>query len=249
MQCRRPEEHSAVLNHLSRSIVVVQLQGHLFFGNATLLAAEVEKMLRHNSAAAGHIEGNDSGSGGGVGTTRSTSSSGNLHTMDAAAAYSAGSGTTNLTEHIRFIILDFTLVVAIDSSAAETILKMYKTCKHNNVRLCYCAGSSSGFPCAFPITESIEMLNKETIVYNCTNCNKCGAMFTFDAGKCSACHRKESFRRNKWVYQSHSLEGALAWCEDVLIAQSCGANVVASSSSYSAGYGSTSSAEVRARYT
>lgn len=185
----RPAGDAVTLNFLSRHITVVQLQGHLFFGNATLLAAEVEKMLNQAQVA----------------------------------------------EHIWYIILDFTLVVGLDTSAAETILKIFKTCRHKKVRLCYCAGADTGFPSAFPLSEAITSLDKETITVPIASCSKCGAMFTFLAGKCTACGRKEDFRRAKWVHKSNSLEGALAWCEDLIIAQAASGERSASS------YGSLSS--------
>jgi hypothetical protein len=63
------------------------------------------------------------------------------------------------SQSLWFIVLDFTLVVGIDSSAAETIAKLFKTCKGYQVRLCYSAGGE-GFPCTFPLSAAIRGLNR-----------------------------------------------------------------------------------------
>lgn len=164
------------LDRYSRHIVAIQLQGNIFFGNATLLAAEVEKMLQQSLSS----------------------------------------------DHIWFVVLDFTLVVGIDSSAAETILKIYRLCRQSNVRICYCAGSEEGFPSAFPLSDHIAALDKETITVQPASCARCGTSFTFSDGVCSACGRKESFSRLRWVCQSNSLDGALEWCEDIILAEASG---------------------------
>lgn len=41
------------------------------------------------------------------------------------------------TNDIQFIVLDFTLVLAIDSSAAETIASIHNICEKYGVKLCY----------------------------------------------------------------------------------------------------------------
>lgn len=58
---------------------------------------------------------------------------------------------------VWFLVLDFSLVVSIDSSAAGTLVKLVETCKRRDVYLCYCRGSTKGFPTFFPLTDSIEM--------------------------------------------------------------------------------------------
>ena len=57
---------------------------------------------------------------------------------------------------VRFLILDFTLVVAIDSSAAETILKLLALCRRARVGVCYSRGSAEGFPCSFPLSQRLQ---------------------------------------------------------------------------------------------
>ena len=171
--CWRSAAETITLDRYTRHIVAIQLQGNIFFGNATLLAAEVEKLLLQSLPA----------------------------------------------DHVWFIVLDFTLVVGIDSSAAETILKIYKLCKRCNVRLCYCAGAETGFPSFFPLSEHIDALDQEMIEVKPGSCARCGASFTFDCGVCTACGRKETFSRRKWVCSASSLDKALCWCEDIILAE------------------------------
>ena len=182
-----------VLNKLSRHIIAIQLQGHLFFGNATILAAEVERIIRHSVVVFGR---ND----------------------------------------IWFVILDFTLVVGIDSSAAETILKIFKYCRRNKIRLCYSAGSENGFPCMFPLSESIDnCLDQEKVYIEPEHCMHCGSSYnssnsynnsnsynSYGIGRgctrtCQLCGVTDDHCRPKWVYHSANLDAALAWCEDIII--------------------------------
>jgi hypothetical protein len=150
------------------------VQGNIFFGNATLLAAEMEKLL--------------------------------LQPLN--------------EDQVWFVILDFTLVVGIDSSAAETILKIFKLCRRCNVRLCYCAGAETGFPCAFPLSENIDALNAETVALKLGSCVRCGVSCAFfTEGRCIACGKKDNFTRPKWVCAASSLDSALRWCEDVILSE------------------------------
>jgi hypothetical protein len=150
------------------------MQGNIFFGNATLLAAEMEKLL--------------------------------LQPLN--------------EDQVWFVILDFTLVVGIDSSAAETILKIFKLCRRCNVRLCYCAGAETGFPCAFPLSKNIDALNAETVALKLGSCVRCGVSCAFfTEGRCVACGKKDNFTRPKWVCAASSLDSALRWCEDVILSE------------------------------
>lgn len=170
----RSSAETLTLDRYTRHIVAIQLQGNIFFGNATLLAEEVEKLLTQPQPSS----------------------------------------------HVWFVVLDFTLVVGIDSSAAETILKIYKLCRHHNVRLCYCAGAETGFPCSFPLSDSINDLNAETVKAKLGSCVRCGASSSlFTAGKCIACGRNDAFMRPKWVCTASSLDNALRWCEDVILSE------------------------------
>lgn len=180
---RTPNENK-VLNRMMRHILAIQLQGQIFFGNATILAAEVEKVV----------------------TAR-----GDIDTSDAAEQQA--------NSQIHCLVLDFTLVVAIDSSAADTILKIYKICRANNVHLCYSARSDAGFPCTFPLSESILALNKEKMYTPFNHCPKCGASYCLTTHRCQSCGEREDFTRAKWVHLSMHLDEALSWCEDVLLAE------------------------------
>ena len=172
-----------VLHNLTRRIIAIQLQGHIFFGNATILAAEVERMIRLSIAS----------------------------------------------RDVCFIVLDFTLVVGIDSSAAETILSIFKYCKKNRIRLCYSSGSSTGFPCVFPLSSRINALDHEEISVLFNHCTHCGASSSLSSSsssssscsislhECISCGMKNRINRKKWVYHSPNLDDALAWCEDIII--------------------------------
>lgn len=115
---KRSKAAIALLDKFSKHILVVQLQGQLFFLNATTLASVIEKRL---------IE-----------------------------AQSAGS------HEIWCLILDFTLVLAIDSSAAETVAGLYDICQKYGVRLCYSRTSKQGFPCAVELSERLEALSAKS---------------------------------------------------------------------------------------
>lgn len=64
------------------------------------------------------------------------------------------------THDIHLLILDFTLVLAIDSSAAESIANIVDICRKYSVKLCYSRASHQGFPCAVELTERIRLLSQ-----------------------------------------------------------------------------------------
>lgn len=111
----RTSAATEVLKDKLQHVTVFQLQGTIFFGNASTLSKQVQEYL--------------------------------------AAAQTP----------VWVIVLDFTLVVSIDSSAADTIAKIVSTCKAQNVRLCYCRGSKEGFPTMFPLTKTIEGTDDDTV--------------------------------------------------------------------------------------
>jgi SulP family sulfate permease len=95
----RQDAGTRVLDKYSRCIIVLQLQGHLFFGNATGVSSRVEKILREAQE----------------------------------------------TRDVWFLILDFTLVLAVDSSAAETLAgSVCETCRRFGVRVVYSKGIPRG---------------------------------------------------------------------------------------------------------
>ncbi len=171
----RSVKEAEVLDRLSWHITAVQLQGHLFFGNATLLAAEIDSMLAQSRGAAGDI---------------------------------------------WFVVLDFTLVVAIDSSAAETISKLFNVCRKYDVRLCYSRGSGLGFPCASPLSDKLRALgSEERIRTQFDKCIKCSAAVCGVTSRCLSCGCLDDKFRNDLVFVSDNLDDGLAWCEDILVAE------------------------------
>jgi sulfate permease, SulP family len=112
----RSFEAMALVDKLSRHVLVVQLQGQLFFGNATTMASEVEDILLEDQEA----------------------------------------------HEIQYLILDFTLVLSIDSSAAETISSIFEICKKYNVKLCYSRPSNEGFPCAVELSERLHEIASQS---------------------------------------------------------------------------------------
>ena len=57
---------------------------------------------------------------------------------------------------LLIVILDFSLVLSIDSSAVDAIKDIHKKAIIHKVALVYVRGSSNGFPCAATLTESLR---------------------------------------------------------------------------------------------
>ena len=138
-----------MLHKYSKHILVVELQGQIFFGNATLLCADVQKLLE------------------------------------------------SANSQIRYLLLDFTLVLGIDSSAAESLAKIHIICKKYDAKLCYSRGSRKGFPCVAPLSDRLFQLeatsHEESIKLGC----KPDEAYT--------------------LHVADSLDEALRWCEDDLL--------------------------------
>lgn len=100
----RTTEALDVLDHESRHIHVMQLHGHLFFGNANTLSEYVHGLFGHHASSP-------------------------LHTMAAASS----------TPTIKYLILDFTLVVGLDSSAADRLTKIKFVCDVHQCKLVFAA--------------------------------------------------------------------------------------------------------------
>jgi MFS superfamily sulfate permease-like transporter len=98
----RSAAESEVLNKHMKKILVVQLRGYLFFGNATVIAEQVESML--------------------------TESLSNTKNKDDQNTNNISNSSKNAVESL---ILDFTLCNGIDSSAAETISKIFLLCRRS----------------------------------------------------------------------------------------------------------------------
>jgi sulfate permease, SulP family len=104
-----------VLNHPVNGrarIVVIQLQGHLFFGNVAQLNTGIHKLLHDTKSGEGFR---------------------------------------------RIVIMDFSLVVGIDSSAAQGLIKLKNAMqKKHHVDTCiFVTGSREGFPCEFDLTREL----------------------------------------------------------------------------------------------
>jgi len=104
-----------VLDRDLQHVQVMQLQGTLFFGNATGLSSCCDEML----AAA----------------------SGGIHT----------------------IVLDFTLVRSLESSAAEAIAKIFNITRKHGSELVINRGSTEGFPTSAPLSMRLQKLCDGTI--------------------------------------------------------------------------------------
>jgi sulfate permease, SulP family len=112
----RTNEQRAVLDNDSfgrNRILVVQLQGHLFFGNTAQFLDCINRLLSENTKA--------------------------------------GSSPW-------IVLLDFSLVLGIDSSAAQTITKLTSNLhKSFGVDLCvFVSGSDDGFPCEFNLSNELR---------------------------------------------------------------------------------------------
>ncbi|CAB9501103.1 solute carrier family 26 [Seminavis robusta] len=158
----RPASELAILNNerTGRSrILVVQLQGHLFFGNANQLTDTVKGLLTD----------------------------------------SQGTGLEPL-----IVILDFTLVLGLDSSASHAVAKM-NTAMHRRFDIAatvFVAGRE-GFPCEYALSEALsrqgdeEHLEElEDLTYSFSDMNS------------------PKYRRNRIC---DNLDDALIFAEDVLI--------------------------------
>ena len=129
--------------------MVVQLQGQIFFANATILCNEINSLL---------IEAD-----------------GKIH----------------------FILLDFTNVLGIDSSAADSLSKLFYICQRHNVKLCYSRGSRKGFPCEAPLSASLIKIQHESVK------------------ELPAPSLKEYVGAP--IHVADTLDEALCWCEDEII--------------------------------
>jgi len=98
-------------------ILVIQLQGHLFFGNMAQLTDSIHRLLSEKARS-------------------------------------------DLSPWV--VILDFSLVLGIDSSAAQTLAKLKNVLhKSFSVDLCiFVSGSDQGFPCEFDLSKELNSLNQ-----------------------------------------------------------------------------------------
>ena len=131
LRSRRPRSSAAraLLDRHARRCVVVQLQGNLFFGNVVGIAADLTRLLKSISERAKD---------------------------DALGALGAlGGGGGGGGAPCEVLILDFTLVVGVDSSAAESIEKWFAVAQAHGAALVFARGGVDGFPCATPLSARL----------------------------------------------------------------------------------------------
>lgn len=143
-----------VLETSSRHILVVQLQGQLFFANAIQACTSIQSILA--------VEDSD----------------------------------------VWYMILDFTQVLGIDSSAADRLAKLLNICRKYKVKVVYSRGSRKGFPCAAPLSEQLFKLEQESIN---------NARLSLPTSMLSPSTNSSD------MHVTDSLDEALAWCENDLI--------------------------------
>eukprot|EP01038_Epipyxis_sp_PR26KG_P007108 gene7108-9700_t len=229
---RRNAREYDLLNLLTRHITIVQLQGNVFFGNATILAEEVEAIVRVNSLRSSSQPSSRQAS------FREKTANGSAHGSHSTKSNEKNSSSQETSHEVWFLVLDFTLVVGIDSSAADTIAKIFDICHKYNVKLCFSRGSRQGFPCEIPLTDRlIQIAEQNSSDHNMHEaidaiiCSLCGSAYCLQTFRCLQCNDNKDFKAvglhqqnneklssyNKQLFVSDTLDEALAWCEDQLI--------------------------------
>eukprot|EP00457_Paulinella_chromatophora_P001870 gb/GEZN01001872.1/.p1 GENE.gb/GEZN01001872.1/~~gb/GEZN01001872.1/.p1 ORF type:complete len:875 (+),score=80.42 gb/GEZN01001872.1/:73-2697(+) len=151
-----------VLARDSHQILVVQLHGNLFFGNAPKMTQTVLELLQ--------------------------------------------------TRTVSVLLLDFTLVVAIDSSAAETIAKLYKQTQSQGVKLCFARGSAAGFPCAVGLSDRLLSISGPPTLSAKPRVNNETPGIAYEVLAATLGDSPD-------IGVTDDLDSALQWAEDVLINQ------------------------------
>jgi SulP family sulfate permease len=176
----RSSEAEATLNSLlvGRSrILVVQLQGHLFFGNMAHFTEKMHQLL----------------------TSKSNGISEEVHHMSPLV-----------------VIMDFSLVVSIDSSAAHAISKLKSAIQRKyQVGLCiYVAGSDDGFPTEFNLSEELS-----ATPYAMTKTSESPNETTSLLESLEEVNGADIKSRYSGSHVCESLDSALIFAEDALIAR------------------------------
>lgn len=117
---------------------------------------------------------------------------------------------------IHTIVLDFTLVRGVESSAADTIAKIYSITKSHGVAIVYNRGSTEGFPSSAPLSERLQ------------------EMSAYPAPEAPA-DRAQSLLAD--LHVADDLNLALRWVEDRLLFQHAGESLGAKSAGAGAGVG------------
>lgn len=129
--------------HTGRSrILVIQLQGNLFFGNMAHFTKAVTELLQRTRS-----------------TTVLKKEVGALSTAEGNNDNNIRSINDNYSfqEHPLVVILDFSLVLGIDSSAAQAMTRLKNIMREQfHVELSiFVSGSPNGFPCAFALSKEL----------------------------------------------------------------------------------------------
>jgi SulP family sulfate permease len=153
-------------------ILVVQLQGHLFFGNIAQLNDSINEML---------------------------------------------SKEKNTSQQPWIVILDFSLVLGIDSSAAQAMIKLKQMMRgKHSIQLCiFVSGSEIGFPCEFPLSG--ELSDRQSNHGNISLDDKHESNLSEDTALLKSTSQKQTIFSGCRVYQS--LDLALHFAESALIAK------------------------------
>lgn len=173
-------------------IYVFQMQGHIFFGNATTFSDDVKASLMQKR----------------------------------------GTDCQPLV-----VILDFTPVLGIDSSAAQTIAKLKDAISNKfDVVVIFVTGNEEGFPCTYNLTQKVSSSNKQLLQPNDIDDDD---PIVFEHGEClddnmsigdSLASRALHLTASKHVHKCNvieeipnsrvcsTLDDALVFAEDVLIA-------------------------------
>jgi SulP family sulfate permease len=171
----RSSEACAVLddNLIGRNrILVVQLQGHLFFGVIAQLMDSINKLLTEKADA-------------------------------------------NAVPWI--VILDFSLVLGIDSSAAQTMTKLRNVLQKSfNVEICiFVTGSVAGFPCEFDLSKELIA----SCIHRSASTQDFGVYPDENTSLVSEQPITKSSRQFRGSHVESSLDLALIFAEDALLAR------------------------------
>eukprot|EP00596_Hydrurales_sp_CCMP1899_P001222 CAMPEP_0119046052 /NCGR_PEP_ID=MMETSP1177-20130426/44064_1 /TAXON_ID=2985 /ORGANISM="Ochromonas sp, Strain CCMP1899" /LENGTH=306 /DNA_ID=CAMNT_0007018663 /DNA_START=1346 /DNA_END=2263 /DNA_ORIENTATION=- len=146
-------------------------------------------------------------------------------------------------EHlIRYLVLDFTSVFAIDSSAAETIVSTVEICERYNVKLCIAGLLPKKFSSASKLSKKLKCLNKNamkniekneviqkkemrnTVEMKQENLKSDVKTHLLPTGVEVSCYddleTNNDVTIEETVFLSSSLDEGLAWCENAIIRES-----------------------------
>lgn len=177
----RTPEMEKTLGLTMSHVFIVQLQGHLFFANATRLCSELQSLLSHRKNS----------------------------------------------QKVSHLVLDFTYVLGIDSSAVDRLATLLSLCHKQGVKLCYCRNSRDGFPCQAPLSDRLRHQEQQE--------EEESALLLRQHQLELQLHRNGSSTSSQrlplpalstvtmpgvYVHLADSLDDALAWCEDDVLASS-----------------------------